>query len=161
MTFLKVITGNIPHFHPKMSKPKSFQFAIFPAVCVLFWKFPWLRKFKTLETNKSDIPYAVLKRELQFFVSKTLQEWPWLVGKKIKIQRFLQSSEFFKKFPLLEKWKRSTANKCVIQEAFWRSIAVSRYKRASKWPQKNSKKKQILNVVWQINEFLIKVTINS
>ena len=52
----------------------------------------------------------LLKRELQCFASKTLENDP--VGSEIQFQRFLREVfEYYKMFPSLEDWKRSTANK--------------------------------------------------
>ena len=49
----------------------------------------------------------------------------------------------FRKFGILEEWKHSTAIERKIELIFWKSIAVSCSKRASKWPQNNQGVKSI------------------
>ena len=47
---MQVIKGNVPQFQPKLSKHKSFQFVVFPAVRVQFLNLFVAKKAQNTQT---------------------------------------------------------------------------------------------------------------
>ena len=74
---MQVIIENMPQFQPKLSKHKSFQFVVFHAICVQFFKtLCGKESSKPSNPNKLAMQYVILKRQLQYFTSETLQKIP-------------------------------------------------------------------------------------
>ena len=86
--------GNTSQFQSKKSKPETFQFVIFPAVCVQLLKlFLSLESSKHSKANKQAMQYFVLKRVTVFCFNDSDE----LEMKKNPYSTFMQSSELFER----------------------------------------------------------------
>ena len=52
---MQVIIGNMPQFDPKLKKPKSFQFVVFPSVCVQLLKTFVAKKFQNTQKRAKKL----------------------------------------------------------------------------------------------------------